>query len=249
MNTIISFVLVLLCAAGLHAQPKLPGQWSLSFEGGFSLPASSAMRGTADEFRADLQKDYTNRRYPFGDKRSLTGAFGGMLSYRFPKSEWSAYGANHFYFSYTDNGFPYNSSLGQSASLFVSATSFGAEYTIGEASEPLNAFARAALALSLIGGQVNYFDYKTEIPAVFRGGIDVGVGGRWNWSFAPLALEGAVSYLNANLIGKNYEAPVASPPSTLRERALNDAANPNDPNDNTRMIAYLSFQLGLRLWF
>src|ERR1051325_3825759 len=156
-------LLAILCATGLRAQPKLPGQWSLAFEGGLSLPISSAMLGNAAEFRADLQKDYNNRRYPFGDKRALSGVFGGMLSYRFPKSAWSSYAASHFFFSYADNGFPYNSALGQNASLFVSATTFGAEYTWGEPSEPLNAFARGALALSLVGGQVNYFDYKTEI--------------------------------------------------------------------------------------
>jgi hypothetical protein len=235
--------------SAVFAQPKLPGQWSVIVDGGLSLPASSSMNGTAAEFQSDLQKDYNSKRYPFGDERALSMNWGAALSYRFPTSSWSIIGVQHIYVSYVDNGFAYNSTFAQNASLVDYVSSLGAEYTIGESSETFNAFGRLGLALSFFSGEVNYFDYRTSLTPTFRGGVDIGVGGRWNMSFAPLALELSASYLNANLIGKSYETPATKPPTTLRERALNDGVNTNDPTDESRTIAYLSFGIGLRVWF
>ncbi len=231
------------------AQPKLPGQWSLIVDGGLSIPASSSMRGTATEFQSDLQKDYNSKRYPFGDDRALSMNWGAALSYRFPASPWSIVGVQHLYVSYVDNGFAYNTAFSQNANLVDYVSSLGAEYTLGEPSETFNVFGRLGIALSFFSGEVNYFDYRTSLTPTFRGGLDIAAGGRWNMSFAPLALELSASYLNANLIGKSYEPPAAKPPTTLRERALNDAANPNDPTDESRTIAYFSIGLGLRVWF
>jgi hypothetical protein len=241
--------LFLICSKASTAQPLLPGQWSLSLGLGYDLPASSGMNGTRDAFESDIRRDYNNRSYPFGDDRALSGSFGGDLAYRFPNSSWSALASDRVFLSYVDNGFAPNTAFSENASMFVNAFGLGAEYTLGTPSDRFNTFARGSLILSTIFGEVNYFTERTELTPASRGGVDLMLGERWNMPFAPLALEASVDYLNANLIGKSYEAPSVSPPNTLRERALNDGANPNDPGDSPRTIAYIGFQLVARLWF
>lgn len=233
----------------LFAQPKLPGQWSLEFDLGYTFPTSASMKGTLNNFQSDVQKNYNNTSFPFGDSRAFTSTGGAALSYRFPFSAWSLYGAEYGFVSYVDNGFAKNTFLSENAELDNVATVLGAEYAIGSPSERLNAFARLGLALSYFSGNVNFSGNHVELSPTFRGGIDLGIGGRWNWSFVPLALEVSISYLNANLVGKSYQTPDAIPPHQLLQRSLNDNKNPNNPYDVSRSIAYLSFRLGVRIWF
>jgi len=242
-------VSIFLLPLTLTAQPKLSGQWSLEGDFGYVIPVSTGMKGTSSQFQQDIQKSYNNSSYPFGDSRAFSGMGNVMLSYRFPSSSWSAYGAEYGFASSVDNGIQRNTFLSENAELFNAATVLGAEYTLGEPSDRLNAFGRFGLALSLFTGDVNYFGNHLELTPTFRGGIDLGIGGRWNWDFAPLAIEASISYFDANLIGKSYQAPGTSPPNQILERALNDGKNPNDPNDVSRSISYLSFRLGGRIWF
>jgi hypothetical protein len=236
-------------STSLFAQPKLPGEWSLEGDLGYTIPVSSGMRGTSTQFQQDIQKNYNNKTYPFGDSRALSFIGSTILSYRFPASSWSAYGAIYGITSGVDNGFAQNTILSENADLFDLAYVLGTEYTLGDPSERLNAFARIGLALSWFSGDVNYFGNHVALTPAYRGGIDLGIGGRWNWAFAPLALEVSVSYLDANVVGKSYQAPSTAPPNQLLERSLNDGKNPNDPNDVSRTISYLSFRLGGRVWF
>ncbi|MDP4219338.1 MAG: hypothetical protein Q8916_04885 [Bacteroidota bacterium] len=249
MKKISPLVLMLVFPLVLQAQPKLSGQWSLEFDLGYSIPGSSGMNGRSAQFQQDIQKDYTNKSYPFGDSRAFNTVGSAILAYRFPSTPWSVYGAEYGFGSFVDNGFKRNTILSENAELFTSASALGAEYCLGEPSERLNAFGYLGIALSYITGDVNYFGNHVEIIPSFRGGVDLGIGGRWNWSFAPLALELTLSYFNANLIGKSYEAPAAEPPNQILERALNDGKNPNDSNDASRSISYLSLRLGGRIWF
>jgi len=249
MKIIFSFLTISLLPFSLLCQPKLPGQWSLAFDFGYSLPASSGMNGSSSEFQQEVQRNYNNKSYPFGDKRAISTITAAMVSYRFPSTAWSIYGAEYGFVSTVDNGFAKYGFLSENAELDNVATVLGAEYTFGEPSERLNAFGRFGIGFSLFSGNVNYSNSHVDLAATFRGGVDLGIGGRWNWSFAPLAIEASVSYYNANLVGKSYQAPDATPPSQILERALNDGKNPNDPNDVSRTIAYLSFRLGGRVWF
>src|SRR5579864_7291458 len=82
-------------SGSLFAQPKFPGQWSLEADLGYTVPASGGMRGTSAEFQQDIQKNYNNKSYPFGDSRALTTVGSAILSYRFPSSAWSVYGAEY----------------------------------------------------------------------------------------------------------------------------------------------------------
>lgn len=249
MKIIFSLICVAIFPVLLLAQPRLSGQWSLSFDFGYSLPASAGMNGTSSEFQQQVQSNYNNKSYPFGDKRAISTITSAMLSYRFPASAWSIYGAEYGFVSTVDNGFAKYGFLSENAELDNIATVLGAEYTLGEPSERLNAFARLGLGFSLLTGYVNYSSSHVDLDATLRGGIDCGIGGRWNWSFAPVAVEVSVSYYNSNIVGKSYQAPSATPPAQILDRSLNDGKNPNDPNDVSRTIAYLSFRLGGKIWF
>jgi hypothetical protein len=232
-----------------NAQNVLPGQWSLSIAAGYNIPVSFGMRGTRAQFITDAEHDYNTRRYPFGDDHAISGSIGGDLSYRFPNSALSAVASDRLISSYVDNGFPRNTTFYEGASMIVNTFGLGAEYSLGTPAEPLNTFGRGSLLISTILGSVEYYNSQTDLTPAVRFGTSVAIGERWNTSFAPLALEAAVDYTHANLIGKSYSAPSVSPPAYLKERALNDASNPSDPKDSPRAISYVGFELALRLWF
>jgi hypothetical protein len=91
--------------------------------------------------------------------------------------------------------------------------------------------------------------YKVVLNPAIRIGIDIGTGLHWIMKFLPVALEGSVSYLNANIIGKQFtQTPIGLNYATMHI-GLNDARNRDDPTDHDRTIAYLSVKLGTRVWF
>jgi hypothetical protein len=91
--------------------------------------------------------------------------------------------------------------------------------------------------------------YKVVLNPAIRIGIDIGTGLHWNMKFLPVALEGSGSYLNANIIGKQFtQSPIGLNYPSIHI-GLNDAWNPEDPTDHNRTIAYLSIKLGTRVWF
>jgi hypothetical protein len=241
-------IILLLSANAAYSQIRLPGQWSLMFEGNINMNygLSYAMRGNADEFMADLEDDYLNERYPFGDPDSFNSHIGGQLAYKFPESDWTVFGnvsMTNFYV--WDDLFFGNSD----AYLFIFSMAPGVEYTIGEPMELWNFFARAALGFNTLFGMVEYYNYETRVKPAFRIGIETSAGGRLNIPYTPLALETSLNYTNANLFGKDFEYPEVQPSEELYRRALNDGRNPADPDDENRVIDYIGFRVGLRLWF
>jgi len=229
-------------------------------DAGGDIPASSSMRGTLYGFEQDFANGYNNHQYPFGDGRSFAANFGGHLAYRFRSekspgeytySHWSAFiGVQGTFFSVSDPAV-FSNSDNNSFSILIATWTLGAEYTLGDPSDLFNAFGRVGLDANLISGSILYnYYFSTAITDAFRFGYEAEIGGRYNIPATPLAIEASVDYTDANLLGKNYVAPATLNNSNiLRERALNDGANPNDPSDQSRTINDLSFRLGGRIWF
>ncbi|HET7153439.1 MAG TPA: hypothetical protein VFJ29_06705, partial [Candidatus Kapabacteria bacterium] len=121
----------------------------------------------------------------------------------------------------------------------------GGEYTLGRYTDLFNAFARVGVNGNVIHGSVDLgTEMNTLVYSEFRLGAEGEIGGRLNFAGTPLAAEIGLDYTNANLIGKSYSAPGAQPPYPLHSRTLNDGANPNDPNDQSRTIDFLSLRIG-----
>ncbi|HZV13217.1 MAG TPA: hypothetical protein VFA55_08375, partial [Candidatus Kapabacteria bacterium] len=121
----------------------------------------------------------------------------------------------------------------------------GGEYTMGRRTDIFNAFARAGINGNVIHGSVDLgTEMNTVVYSEFRLGAEGEIGGRLNFSGTPLAVELGLDYTNANLTGKSYAAPTVQPPYPLSSRTLNDGANPNDPNDQSRTIDFVSLRIG-----
>jgi len=137
--------------------------------------------------------------------------------------------------------------------MAVWGVNFGAEYSLLPRWNTLNVYGRAGVSAQFITGFTNYSYgfgmFRTNVPVAGRLGIEAELGGRWLIPSTPIALELSGGYVYANLIGKSYENPMTIPKNDLYERQLNDGANPNNPDDKSRIIDFASIRLGGRIWF
>lgn len=232
-----------------YSQMRMPGQWSLMIEGNVNMNhgLSYAMRGTNDEFLADIANDYLNYRYPFADRNAFSSYIGAQLAYRFPESDWSVYSDVSMTLFYTWDYIGFLNHVDAGMPIFSFTP--GVEYTVGDPLELWNFFARAGISSNLIFGWVDYVGNEVYVNPGIRFGLDLAAGGRLNIPHTPLALETSINYSNINIIGKNFVMPDVQPNDEIIERHLNDAKNPNDPRDDDKTIDYLGFRIGLRLWF
>lgn len=222
-----------------------------SIEGWLSImpfPVSESMRGTENEFRQELEKDYTNSKYPFSmDSSFLSLGWGGKIMYSLTDNADIYVGLSGNYFG------KMNSTARNRVSMLVIGTQIGAEYNFFPRTETINLFARGGINVNLIGGLVQY-DYffglhQTDVPFSIRLGFDIEPGLRFLIPSTPIALELSGNYYHANLIGKSYTRPAVQPVSPLSERGLNDGTNPDNPNDVSRTIDFFQIKLGARIWF
>ncbi len=222
--------------------------WSICATGLYNFPASSSMRGTNEEFRADVMRDYNNRKYPFA---SPTYAFGwsGKILYALPSS-----GHTDLFLGFSGNFI--NSEQDNNhdqAFMAVWGVNLGVEYSLLPRWNTWNVFGRASISTQFIHGFTDYdFGlgvFRTNVPTAGRLGAEAELGGRFVIPSTPVALELSGGYLNANLLGKSYTKPPAVPNDDLYERQLNDGKNPDNPDDNSRTIDFLSIRLGARIWF
>jgi opacity protein-like surface antigen len=216
--------------------------WTITLEGGYASGVSASMRGTNAEFQSDIEKDYNNRTYPFGDPNAW-GAGGGLrIEYRFLPGNFSAYASGRLI------GFTTSDASKDSATLSVGSIGLGGKYTY-DISRSLDLFASAGINGNLIGGSIVYTFGTVNITTPnSRYGFELGLGADWNpWSIILLRL--FADYSDVNVIGKSYTVPAASPQNFLFSRALNDGANPNNPNDSPRTIDYFLFGIAAGVRF
>jgi hypothetical protein len=79
----------------------------------------------------------------------------------------------------------------------------------------------------------------------------VEIGERYHFPRLPFGIEASINYTNVNLFGKSYTAPIYTRGAVFSapNNSINDGKNPNDPNDSSRIIDYLSLRLGARFYF
>ncbi len=238
----------LITISSAHAQTSPLSQqqnetrWSVSLQGGFAMGASASMRESYTQFQSDVEKDYNNSGYPFGGPNGSGGSWDLSAEYDFLTSPFGIYAAvRTTLFSTSD-------ASNNTADLSAGTLSLGAQY-----SHPFwRAFdfvVQGGINGSLLGGQVVYEGWKTKITSPnYRFGLEAGLGIDWyprnDFFMRPFA-----DYADLNLIGKSYTSPGTSPPYLLATRALNDGANPANPNDHARTIDYLLIGVALGVRF
>lgn len=228
--------------------PVKERSWSIVATGVANIPVSASMRGTPAEFRAEIAKDYTNTKYPFASPEYAIG-WSAKLLYALPSSAHT-----DLFLGLNGNFIAASESTRQDrAFMAVWGVNFGAEYSLLPRWNTLNVYGRAGVSAQFITGFTNYSYgfgmFRTNVPVAGRLGIEAELGGRWLIPSTPIALELSRGYVYANLIGKSYENPMTIPKNDLYERQLNDGANPNNPDDKSRIIDFASIRLGGRIWF
>ncbi|MDQ1266880.1 MAG: hypothetical protein QG635_2033 [Bacteroidota bacterium] len=251
---ILNRIAVLLCLFMMigsipgFAISKLPGQWSLLISGNvlMNYGISESMRGSLDDFYKEFETNYQNSKYPFADDNVFTGNFGGQLAYRFPESDISIYFAlTGTYFS--SPKYSYFNGTNKVVMLVTNYTP-GIEYCFGTPDDIWNVFGRLGLCFSNIVGSVYYLSQDINLSYAFRIGYEAEAGGRLNIPHTPLSFEMSVNYTNANLFLKKYTEPNRTPPQVIIDRELNDGEG-GSPKQNAKTIDFLSFKIGVRLWF
>ena len=254
MSMIYRYVLL---AAFLAATPSVAqistydSRVSLLLDVGFHNPVSAAMNGTAEEFYREVSQDNSPSRYPFGDGDARKFLAGGHLAYRFPESPISLFAGvqRSIFIGYGTNG-------GQ-AKLRLWTVTLGGEYSFGDALDRWNGFGRGGINGSLFDGRIIHPGdppFHSWIPGpttlvdrAVRYGNEAEAGARYNLKFSPVSIEASVNYTNANLIGKEYQAPQASRLEWSSTTSLNDGADPLDPADRPRTIDYVTLRVGVRI--
>ena len=106
--------------------------------------------------------------------------------------------------------------------------------------------------LNLIDGNAKYENDvipESGLNATSRIGLDLGIGTLIATPFLPLSMDIEAKYRFANLFGKQFDN--SGPPlpgfgglPQTPSYSLNDATNPNDGQDRTRSINYLTIVVG-----
>jgi hypothetical protein len=243
-----------LAAKGQIEEVNAPhGEWSAALFSGFDYSLSSSMHGSIQNYQTAIRNSTTASQFPFGGTRPFGIGYEVQVAYRYARSPLSLY--------FTGDGSDYNAGYGFRFSpggrftmTIISGTA-GLEYTFGQLYQHWNFFGRFGINSNVIsssfrtGGQ-NRFSDTTVNGIGQRFGFELELGERYNFSRLPFGIEASINYTNVNLIGKTYTAPVIGQGFFSRGSGdINDGKNPNDPNDNSRIIDYLSFRLGVRYYF
>ncbi len=232
-----------------YGQPQLPGKWSIMLGGnvGLNTAVSDDMQATRSEFEQDVINDYTYQKLPFANSQTSNLNFTGQLAYRFKGSALSAFFNYEMTFFYNSNDAIAQSK--EEASMLIQSFMPGVEYTLGKPAQLWNCFGRLGLAVNTIVGSMNYEGTEIDIQPAVRLGFMSELGGRVNIPATPLAVEAAVGYQNANLIGKRYNEVEVNLFGISERPHLNDGKNPDVEGDENKTIDYLSIRFGLRMWF
>lgn len=239
---------LLLWAQEDTSSPVAKRRWSINAWANMNIPVSASMRGSIADFRADISRDYNNKSYPFRlDDMQYAAGWGVRTFYGLTEN-------TNLYLGFSGNFFNTLSTASRDeAFLAIWSFQIGAEYSLFPRTSVFNVFGRADVAANWLGGFTDYDFFfgvfRTKVPRTGRIGIDAETGVRFLIPGTAVALEASTCYTNANLLGKSYTKPSVSPPTALHERELNDAKNPDDPNDAPRTIDFLQLKLGARIWF
>ncbi len=246
VSSLIFVVLLATAGAMANAQSEAPSELSVILNYGQSVPVAYGMNGTATDFFRYWPYDPNATRYPFGEPTTRQFSIGLRSTYRFAESPWSLMVGVHrtsFAIDTKDEGETW---------MGIWAYSAGGEWTMGRSVTTWNVFSRAALVGTRIDGAVvshGASRQTIEIPAELRLGYEGELGIRYNLRNSPVSLEASINYTNANAIGRTFVRKPFDPIEVLRRLDLNDAPNPDNPDDPGRTIDYLTVQGGVKVRF
>lgn len=204
------------------------------------------MKGTVDGVVSDAANDYIVTQYPFDDPTSALG-FGLDLGYRLSDRFGLYFGASADFWS-NEVDVSYNAT----ADLTRIGGEIGLSAVIWPIASGLDLIGRAGLQLNVYSGEIvvsygAFGTYTTTVNPAFRLGANIQAGLSYTVPRSPLTIDIMGGYANGNLIGKSFTKPTATPNDDLNEIELNDGVNPDDPNDEPRVISLWSARLGVAL--
>ncbi len=237
------FIIILL-SFSQFSFAQLPISLSASIGGGLLLPQSSNLKG-------NIESIYD---YPL----SKTGyAFNGKIRLTLPVLPFTIAGIVS-YNSLSDNAvLPVTTTSGVVNSKYTSSLSIfsvgaGVEYTLLP-TPIIKPYISASAVMNFIGGSGKYENNvipESKLNSTSRLGLDLGIGTLIVIPVLPFSLDVEAKYRFANAAGKNFDSMGFSYngfggiPQTPTYN-LNDAKNPNDPNDHDRSINYFTITLGI----
>jgi hypothetical protein len=247
-----------LCLAQEDDESPAKGVWSVGIFTAVLSSASSSMHGDIAQYESSLAAGTTPAQYPYGGNQANSIGFGLQADYRFVKSPYSIYLGGYGLSFRAGNGFR-NAPEGR-FTMSILSTNGGIEYTFGQTYQHWNFYGRFGLVPSIItssnrsgkSGNNNFFSDSLRSNTVdTRLGMEIEIGERYHFSRMPFGIEASINYTNVNLFGKSYTKPNYSNGALFASpnNSINDAKNPNDPNDNARVIDYLSIRIGGRYYF
>ena len=244
-----------LAAKGQIEEEDVPhGQWSAVIFGSFQYSISGSMQGNIVQYENALAAGSTPKQYPFG-ARPFSGGFGVQIERRFEKSAFSYYfGASGSSFNV---GYGFRNSPGGRFTMSILSSDLGIEYTLGQTYQTWNFYGRVGIVPSIItgsnrsgaGGNRFTYDSLRSNSTDSRFGMELEIGERYHFPRLPIGIEASINYTDVNVFGKSYIAPVSYGALFGGTGSINDAKNPNNPNDNPRVIDYFSFRFGGRFYF
>ena len=253
-----SFFLLIFLDSPAFAQDEIPhGSWSVAAFGGINYSVASSMHGSIEDYTSAIGNGTTASRYPFGSNHAHSLPLLVQLSYRYAKSPFGLFiGASGSAFN---AGSRYRFSEGGRYTLTIGSADAGVEYTFGQLYQHWNFFGRFGIISSVINtffrerqGTFSYDDF-TVSGTGSRFGLEIEIGERYNIIRSTFGIEASLNYTNINMIGKSYTKPVIDQGFYFggggNSGDINDGKNPDDANDNARVIDYLSLRVGARYYF
>lgn len=237
--------MIIASALIIFAQPNIWAQSPLSMSatlgGGLLSPISSDIRG-------DIYSAYD---YPLSN---LSFAVNGKLLFSLSAVPFDFVGSVSYNSLFDTAILPVATSSGTvnekfTYSLSVLAIGIGGQYSF--LPTPIfKPYASFAASLNLINGNAYYENNvipESKLNSATRIGIDLGIGVSIETPFLPVDIE--VKYRLANPFGKIYDNNGPPLPGfgglpQTSTYSLNDAANPNDNQDEARSINYLTIVVG-----
>jgi hypothetical protein len=247
-----------LCRAQENDEMPEKGIWSAGIFTTFQSSVSSSMHGDIAQYESSLAGSTTPAQYPFGGNKAYSIGFGLQVDYRFVRSPYSLYLGGYGLGFNAGNGF--RNAPGERFTMTILSANCGIEYTFGQTYQHWNFYGRFGLVPSIItssnrlGGGRNTFFFSDSLRSNTvdsRLGMEIELGERYHFSRMPFGIEASINYTNVNLIGKSYTKPNYSSGALFASpnNSINDGKNPNDPNDNARVIDYFQVRIGGRYYF
>lgn len=239
---ILSFILVCLPS---FSTAQYPLKLSATVGGGLLLPQSSNLKGNI----------YSVYDYPLSKNNYNLS---GKIRFGLPVLPFTIIGTVSYNSLYDNAILPYQTTTGivhskYTSSLIIISSGIGIEYSFLRL-PIISPYVSSSAVMNYFSGRSGFDDIlypENKLNSTSRFGIDLGAGTTIDIPRFPFSLDLEVKYHFANVSGKDFGGSGGANgfgglPQTTSYN-LNDAKNPNDPNDHDRSINYFTITLGFNI--